>query len=96
MKVADIIAPKLIINFCRLIRLGSFPECWRSVNIIYRKNYLPISITNILYKVYEKFVSHKLSGFCEKYFLLPAAQFAYRKGLGCNDALHTISHHLQK
>ena len=25
-----------------------------------------------------------------------AAQFAYRKGLGCTDALLTISHHLQK
>ena len=37
-----------------------------------------------------------LSSFCEKYGLLPAAQFAYRKGLGCTDTLLTISHHLQK
>ena len=27
---------------------------------------------------------------------MPAAQFAYRNGLGCTDALLTISHHLQK
>ena len=47
-------------------------------------------------KVYEKLVSHKRSSFCEKYGLLPPAQFAYRKGLGCTDALLTISHHLQK
>ena len=40
--------------------------------------------------------SHKLSSFCEKYDFLPAAQFAYRKGLGCTDALLTMSHHLQK
>ena len=26
----------------------------------------------------------------------PALQFAYRKGLGCTDALLTVSHHLQK
>ena len=32
-KVADIIAPKLSIIFCWLIRLGSFLECWRSANI---------------------------------------------------------------
>ena len=32
----------------------------------------------------------------EKYKFLPAAQFAYRKGLGCTDALLTISRHLQK
>ena len=27
---------------------------------------------------------------------MQATQFAYRKGLGCTDALLTISHHLQK
>ena len=46
--------------------------------------------------MYEKLVSHKLSSFCEKYGLLPAAQFAYRNGLRCADALLTTSHHLQK
>ena len=45
--------------------------------------------------VYDKLVSHKLLSFCEKYGSLPAAQFAYRKGLGCTDALLTIFHHLQ-
>ena len=45
--------------------------------------------------VYEKLVSHKVSSFCEKYGLLPAPQFNYRKGLGCTDALFTISHHRQ-
>ena len=46
--------------------------------------------------VYEKLVSHKLSSYCEKYCLLPAAKLTYRKGLGCTDALQTISHHPQK
>ena len=46
--------------------------------------------------MYEKFVSHKLSSFCDKYGLLPVALFAYRKGLGCTDALLSICHHLQK
>ena len=32
-KVADTIAPKRIIIFRKLIRLGSFPECWRSANL---------------------------------------------------------------
>ena len=104
-KVADIIAPKLSIIFCILIRLGSFPECWRSANVTAipksapppdRETYRPISITRILSKVYEKFVSHKLCSFCEKYGLLPAAQVTYRKDPGCTDALLAISHHLQK
>ena len=33
-KVADIIAPNISIIFRRLIRLGSFPECWGSANVI--------------------------------------------------------------
>ena len=41
-------------------------------------------------------LTFKLSSFCEKYVFLPAAQFSYRKGLGCTDALLTISYHLQK
>ena len=103
--VADIIAKKLSMIFRELIRLGSFPECWRSANVTAItkgapspdwENYRPISITHILSKVHDKLVSHKLSRFFEKYGLLPADQFPYRKGLGCTDALLTISHHLQK
>ena len=52
-----------------------------------KENYRPISITPILSKLYEL---RQNGG------LLPAAQFAYRKGLGCMDALLAISHHLQK
>ena len=46
--------------------------------------------------MHENLVSHKLSRFCPKYPFLPAAQFAYWKGLGYTDALLTISHLLQK
>ena len=81
-----------------------FPECWRSANVTAipkgapspdSEKYQPISIKPMLSKVYEKLVSHKLSSFCEKFVLLPANQFAYMKGLGFTDALHTISHHPQ-
>ena len=100
LKVAEINALKLRIIFGKLIGLGSFPESWRSANVtaipkgapsLDRENYQPMSITPILSKVYEKLVSHKVSCLCEKYGLLPAAQFAYTKCLGCTDALLTIS-----
>ena len=42
------------------------------------------------------FVLQKLSIFCEKYVFLPDARYAYKKGLGCTDALQTTSHHIQK
>ena len=62
----------------------------------FKENSRPISITPILAKVYEKFVSHNLSSVCKIYSFVPAAQFTCRKGLGCMDALLTKSHHLQK
>ena len=77
MMVADIIAPKLSIIFCGVVRLGSFLECWRSTNVTAipksvpsrdREIYGPISVTPILSKMSEKLVSHKLSSFCENCF----------------------------
>ena len=55
-----------------------------------------LSITPVLSKVHEKLVSHKLSHFYQKWGFLPPTPFAYRQGLGCTNALLTISHHLQK
>ena len=96
---------QLSIIFRKLIRLLSFPECWRSANATAipkgdpssdKENYQPISISSILTKVCENLVSHKLSSFCEKYGLFSAARFAGTKGLGCTDALLTIYHRRQK
>ena len=95
-----IIAPKRSIIFSILIRMGSMSECWRSANVTAipkgapspdRENFRPISVTPIMSKVYEKFVSHKLSSFCEKYGLLHAAQFAYGKGLAARCTAYHIS-----
>ena len=70
--VADIIAPKRSIIFRRLIRLGSFSKCSPIANVTAnqkdgaspgRERYRPMSITPILSKVYDKLVSHMLSGF---------------------------------
>ena len=103
--VADKVAPKLSVIFRRLIRSGSFPLCWRSANVaavpkgppsMEKENYRRISITPILSKVFEKLISHRLSGFCERSCSFRAAQFACRKGLGCTDALLTISQQLQQ
>ena len=102
--VANVLAPKLAQLFRLLLRRGCFPESWRVANVSAipkgppspdKENYRPISITAILSKVYERLVSHKLLRFCEERQLIPATQFAYRKGLGCADALLSVSHHLQ-
>ena len=90
--------------FRQLVRLGSFPACWRQANITpipkgppssSVANYRPISIRPVLSKVFERLVSVRLGRFMECSGVLPTTQFAYRKGLGTCDALLCVSHTLQ-
>ena len=103
-RTADVLAPRLSVVFRRLIRLGSFPACWRQVNVTpipkgpsssSVANYRPISITPVLYKVFERLVAVRLGRFMEHYGVLSTTKFAYRKGLGTCDALLCVSHTLQ-
>ena len=78
--------------FWQLVRLGSFPACWRQVNVTpipkgspsYSvANYRLISITSVLFKVFdEHLVSVRLGRFMKRSVVLPTTQFAYRKGGG--------------
>ena len=103
-RMADVLAPRLSVVFRRLVRLGSFPACWRQANVTpipkgppssSVANNRPISITSVLSKVFEGLVSVCLGGFMECSGVLPTTQFAYRKGLGTCDALLCVSHTLQ-
>ena len=89
--------------FRRLLRLGSFPVCWRVANVTqFQKgppsssasNYRPISRPPILSKVFEHLVSVSLGHFMESRGVLPTTQFAYSKGLGTCDALLCVAHTL--
>ena len=101
---ADVIAARLCVVFQRLVRLGSFPACWKQANVtkILKgppsssvANYRPISITSVLFKVLERLVSVHLGRFMERSGMLPTTQFAYQKCLGTCDALLCVSHTLQ-
>ena len=55
-RTADVPAPRLSVVFRRLVRLGSFPACWRQANVTLIlkgppsssvANYRPISITSV-------------------------------------------------
>ena len=68
-----------------LVRLGSFPACWRQANVTpipkgppsYSvANYRPISITSVLSKVFERLVSVRLGRFMERSGVLTTIQFA--------------------
>ena len=95
-RTADVMAPHLSALFWQLVRLGSFPACWRKANVTpvpkgplssSVTNYQPISITSVLSKVFECLVSDHLGRFMECSGVLPTTQFAYQEGLGTCDAL---------
>ena len=94
----------LSVVFRRLVRLGSFPACWRQANVTpipkgppssSVANDRPISTTSVLSKVFERLVSARLGRFMERNGVLPTPELAYRKGLGTCDALLCVSHTLQ-
>ena len=98
------LSPRLSVVFRRLVRLGSFPACWRQANVTRIPKgppassvayYRPISITSILSKVFERLVSVRFGRFMERSGVLPNTKFAYRKGLGTCDALLCVSQTLQ-
>ena len=60
-----------------------------------RHNYIPISLTPILSKVFDCLLSVRLGSFLECRGVLPTTQFAYRKGLGTCGALLCVAHTLQ-
>ena len=96
-RTADVMAPpRLSVVFRWLVRLCSFPACWRQVNVtpILKglpsssvDNYWPLSIASVLSKVFERLVSVRFGGFMKRSGVLPTTQCAYRKGLGICDAL---------
>ena len=76
--------------------MGSFSDSWRQANVTpipkgspssSVANYQPISITSLLSYVFERLLSVRVGRFMECSGVLPATQFAYRKGLGICDAL---------
>ena len=90
--------------FRRLVRLGSFPACWRLANVTpipkgppssSVANRRQIFIASIMSKVFDCLVSVCLGRFMERSGVLLTTQFAYRKGLGNCDALLCMSDTLQ-
>ena len=103
-RTADVMALRLSVVFWRLVRLRSFPACWRQANVTPISkgplsssvaNYRPIFITSVLSKLFERLVSVRLGRFMERSGVLPSTQFAYRKGPGTCDTLMCMSLTLQ-
>ena len=100
-RTADVMTARFSVVFRLLVRLGSFPACWRQTNVTPVPkgppsssivNSRPISITSVLSKVFDRLVSVHLRRFMERSGVLSTIQFAYQKGMGTCDALLRGSH----
>ena len=89
-------APRLSVVFRWLVRLGSFPACWRQANVTSSPkvppsssvaNYRSISIISVLSKVFKHMMSVRLGRIMERSGVLLTTQFTYRKGVSTRDAL---------
>ena len=103
-KTANYLAPKISTVLRKLVRIGGFSMCWRVGNITSVPKsgsanscpYHPITITNVLSKVFELLLAKRLNHFAEKKNLLSHLQFGFCKGFGTCDALLTITNFVQK
>ena len=105
LKRTDVMPPRLSAVFRLLVRLGSFPACWRQANVTpipkgppssSVTNYRHIPITSVLSKVFLHLVTVRLGRFMERSFVLPTTQFADKSvRSGTCDALLCMSHTLQ-
>ena len=79
-RTADVMASRLSVVFRRLVRLCSFPACWRQANVTtirkgppssFVANYRPIFIPLVLSQVFERLVLVRLGRFMECSGVLP-------------------------
>ena len=76
------------------------PSCWKTASVtpIFKSkgdkgecgNYRPISIVPTVAKIIELFVKEQLVHFLQKHNVLTPSQFAYKKGVSTETALHTL------
>ena len=92
-RTADALFPRLNVVFHRLLRLGSFPVCWRLAYVTQIPKGPPSSSVANYRQIFIIFIVQGVwaSGMqCRG--VLPNTQFAYRKGRGSCDALLYSTH----
>ena len=105
-RTADVLAPRLSVEFRRLVRLGCFPASSRQAKANVTPipsgppsspvaNYRPVFITSALSRVFERLVSVRLGRFMVRSGVLQSTRFPDRKGMGTCDDLLCVSHALQ-
>ena len=84
---------------------GVFPDLMKVASVIplHKKgskldflNYRPISLLSIFSKIYEKLITDRVNSYLEKYALIYAKQFGFRKNHSTNHAIISLTENIRK
>jgi retron-type reverse transcriptase len=82
------------------IQHGIFPDAWKTATVVpvFKKgdifdmgNYRPISLINLIGKIFEKIICLQITDYLDQHALLSNVQHGFRKGLSCETALLRLS-----
>ena len=99
----DIMLEKLAALYTQCLTTSSVPESWKNANIILihkkgdvkeLKNYRPISLLSVLYKIFTKIISNRIRATLD--FSQPREQAGFRKGYSTMDHIHVINQVIEK
>ena len=95
---------KFLMNWVKIynaaLSLGYFPENFKkAITVMIRKkqkcgkdplNYRPISLLEVMGKIYEHVINHRLKMYLEEHHLINDLQFGFRQGRSCHTSIHTM------
>ena len=93
---ADDVAPLLLLIYRKSLDTAEVPEDWRPINVTpvfkkgqkyLRKNYRPISLTSICWKIMEHIIASKIMSYGEDNNTLYPLQHGFRRGRSCETQL---------
>ena len=97
---SDAIAPRLAALFNTSLNEGIFLDTWKTVivtpvlkkdDIYDMNNYRPVSLLNLISKVFEKIVCRQLTKYLKRRELLSSSQHGFRRKRSCESALMRLS-----
>ena len=92
----DIISPYIALFFNLSVEEGKFPTPLKTAKVVpifksgdpsVCSNYRPVSVLNMLSKIFEKLMHRRLNSFIAKYKLIGENQFGFRKSRSTGDAV---------
>jgi len=92
---------RLLEIFEKIMRGDFYPDMWKNYSVILLpkpggRDFRPIALASCLLKILKRIIKKRLERFLELDYLIPDAQYGFRKGRSCEDCLSIINLEIQK